>query len=81
VAPLGPVAVACWYGFTAFTIIDTWQLEVGLSKEVPKTIRSLPIGTCSSLVGDVIFTACDFGDDNWVFGGSSFDICACEVLV
>ena len=46
----------------AFTITETLQSDVivPLSKAVPATMRLLPAGICCPLVGDVIFTKCNF---------------------
>src|SRR2546426_8553031 len=46
----------------AFTITETLQSDVivPLSIAVPATMRLLPAGICCTLVGDVIFTKCNF---------------------
>ena len=46
----------------AFTITETLQSDVivPLSIAVPATMRLLPAGICCPLVGDVIFTKCNF---------------------
>ena len=44
-------------GLTRFKLTWILQSEVELPMEVPVTVRSCPMGTCSPAVGDVIVTA------------------------